>query len=125
MPARLLIVDDESSVVELLRRYLARLGHSVDTALNARQALTAFERAQGAYDLVIADLQLPDLNGEEMVRQMRSGRPSLKALISSGHPSPNAASADPSMRQMFIQKPFLPQELADRIGEILTSPESK
>jgi len=120
MPARLLIVDDEPSVLELLRRYLERLGHSVDIASNAEQALTLVERSRGAYDLVIADLQLPDLNGEEMIRQMRYHHPQLNALISSGHPSPSA-SADPSSRRLFIQKPFLPQELADRISEILDS----
>jgi CheY-like chemotaxis protein len=120
MPARLLIVDDEAPVVELLRRYLERLGHSVDVAYTANEALRLVESSK-KYDLVVADLQLPDLNGQEMVRRMQSGNQNLEALISSGYPLP-AMSSD---RRKFIQKPFLPQELAERIAEILGSSEDK
>jgi DNA-binding NtrC family response regulator len=110
--ARLLIVDDELVLADLLKRYLERLGHEVETAESAEKALAGFEKDPRRYELVLADLTLPGMNGEQMLEQMLSRNPSLKAVISSGYPH------SPQRKDIaFLQKPYVPKMLADLIAQ--------
>ena len=113
-PIRLLIVDDEPSLLGLLRRYLERLGYAVDVAPTSEAALEKFEADSAKYDCVLADLKLPGMNGEDMLERMRSRRPGLRALISSGSPYQPR-----SPRTGFLQKPYLPAMLAAELERIL------
>jgi DNA-binding NtrC family response regulator len=112
--ARLLLVDDEAPLLELLRRYLVRLGHEVHACAGAEAALQQFQLDPQAYDLVLTDLTLPDLPGDKMLERMRKIKPSLRAILTSGYPYVSQASY-----LSFLQKPFLPQMLADAIVERL------
>lgn len=113
--ARLLIVDDEPAVLDLLRRYLKRLGYVVEIAPNAEAALDLFEATPDGYDLVITDLTLPGMSGEELLRRMREKRPFLRALISSGYPH------EPVLPRVgFLLKPYLPKMLVEVIGQMLS-----
>jgi DNA-binding response OmpR family regulator len=69
------------------------------------------------YDLVIVDLTLPDLPGETLLRRMLERSPGTPALICSGAPDPGMV-AD-GERVHFLQKPFLPAMLAERVKSIL------
>ena len=114
MGARLLIVDDEPTLLALLRRYLERLGYEVDTAASSRDALARFSREPAGYGMVIADLTLAGMNGEEMIGRMRAANPKLRALIASGYPY------EPSLANVgFLQKPFLPDMLAEAVKKAL------
>ena len=66
---RILVVDDEPEIVDLLRNYLQRDGFDVDQAADGEAALAAFGRGQP--DLVILDLMLPKLDGREVCRRLR------------------------------------------------------
>lgn len=111
---RLLIVDDEPLLLELLKRYLERSGYVVRMALDPATALTLFELDPDAVDLVITDLTFEDINGEEMLARMRARRPDLRAVIASGYPH------EPKLERVgFLQKPFLPKMLAAAIEEQL------
>lgn len=111
---RLLIVDDEVTLLELLSRFLGRLGYEIETCGNAEDALARFEAAPDAFSMVITDLSLPALNGEEMIDRMRVLRPGLPAIITSGYPhQPRAAGVG------FLQKPFLPQMLGEAVEKAL------
>jgi DNA-binding response OmpR family regulator len=111
----LLIVDDEPAVLDLLRRYLGRLGYSVEIAPNAEVALDLFEAAPDDYDLVITDLTLPGMSGEDLLTRMRARRPSLRALISSGYPH------EPVLPKVgFLLKPYLPKMLVELISQMLS-----
>ncbi len=112
--AHLLIVDDEAMLLQLLRRYLERQGHQVETAESAEAAVEAFgERAQ-EFDLVISDLTLPGMNGEQLIGELRRTNPKLPGVIASGYPF------EPQLKNVeFLLKPFLPQMLADQIQKSL------
>src|SRR5712692_1628913 len=112
--ARLLIVDDEVSLLDLLTRYLNRLGYEVETASGPAAALAKFEADPAAYDLVLTDLSFADFSGEEMIERMRVLNPRVHAIISSGYPhQPRLAGVE------FLQKPFLPQMLVQAVEELL------
>lgn len=114
MAARLLIVDDETPLLDLLERYLTRLGYQVDKAGSAEEALARFAQAPDYYSCVLTDLKLPGMSGETMVEKMRELRPELPALISSGYPyQPRAAATS------FLQKPYLPGMLAAELERLL------
>jgi CheY-like chemotaxis protein len=111
---RLLIVDDEPAILELLQRYLERLGYGVDLAGTSEAALARFESDPGKYDCILTDLNLPGMSGEEMLERMRALRPGLRALVSSGHPyQPQSAGIG------FLQKPYLPAMLAEALKDLL------
>src|ERR1700748_2583657 len=112
--ARLLLVDDEPPLADLLKKYLERLGYIVDACNSAEDALTKFEADPEQYALVLTDLTLPSMNGEELLDRMRRRNPQLRAIISSGYPY------EPRVpRVVFLQKPFLPKMLAQEIERTL------
>ena len=110
---RLLIVDDEPSLLDLLRRYLTRLGYEVETAGTAASALAIFTK-DPSFSLVITDLALDGLNGEDLIEQMRKLKPVLPGLIASGYPY------EPRLKQVgFLLKPFLPAALGEAVERVL------
>jgi DNA-binding NtrC family response regulator len=110
----LLIVDDEPNLLDLLRRYLSRLGYEVETCGDAQDALALFQAAPDRFSMAITDLTLPSFNGEELIERMRQLRPGLPAIITSGYPyQPRAAGV------VFLQKPFLPQMLVEAVEKTL------
>ena len=112
--ARILLVDDEPPLLDLLTRYLERLGYQVDSCLTPEDALARFEADPARYDLVLTDLTLPVMRGDEMLARMRERSPKLRAIVSSGYPYES-----PVKRTKTLQKPFLPKMLADQIEELL------
>jgi len=113
---RLLLVDDEPALLDLLKRYLERLGYQVDARTSPREALALFEADPVRYSLVLTDLTLPEMSGEEMLERMRDRQPRLAAIVASGYPH------HPQSRQTgFLLKPFLPNMLAAAIEDMLKS----
>ncbi len=116
MGTRILLVDDEVPLLALLKKYLERLGYEVEACLTPTLALSAFEDNPANFDLVLTDLTLPDMKGDEMIERMRGTAPTLRAIITSGYPY------HPKERLTgFLQKPFLPKMLAEEIERILKS----
>ena len=113
----LLIVDDEPKLLELLSRYLARIGYEIETCGDATEALALFQAGPDRFSMAITDLSLPSLNGEELIERLRQIRPGLPAIITSGYPYvPRAAGVG------FLQKPFLPQMLLEAVESALKGP---
>jgi two-component system, cell cycle sensor histidine kinase and response regulator CckA len=111
---RILLVDDEAPLLDLLQRYLERLGYEVDACLTPADALHCFAANPARYALVLTDLTLPGMKGDQMIAEMRTHDPKLRAIISSGYPY------EPQGKHTaFLQKPFLPKMLADQIEEML------
>jgi DNA-binding NtrC family response regulator len=112
--ARLLLVDDEAGLLDLLKKYLERLGYEVDARTAPEEALALFEADPHRYGLVLTDLTLPGLSGEQMLERMHALNPRLRAIVSSGYPY------QPRSKQVaFLQKPYLPKMLADSIEKML------
>lgn len=112
--ARILLVDDEAPLLDLLKRYLERLGYEVDACLNSEAALALFEQDPSRYVLVLTDLTLPGIDGEEMIERMRVRAPKLRVIVASGYPYEPT-----NKRTGFLLKPFLPKMLAEQIEKIL------
>ena len=111
---RILLVDDEAPLVDLLKKYLERLGYEVDSFLTPAAALANFEADPARYSLVLTDLSLPGMTGDQMIARMREHNPKLRAIVSSGYPYEPTGK-----RTRALQKPFLPKMLAEQITELL------
>ncbi|MFP4624478.1 MAG: sigma-54-dependent transcriptional regulator [Gemmatimonadota bacterium] len=79
MPARLLIVEDDPSHLEILRRHLARSGYTVEACESAEQALSVFHRFDP--DLVLSDLRMPGMSGFELLRKLRTDAPDTVVVL--------------------------------------------
>ena len=118
--AKVLLVEDELPLLQLLERYLQRQGFEVQIYSSSVQALSEFEATPGRYDLVIADLGMPEISGDTMLTRMLEIQPDLLILICSG--SPFYVSSLPKaleQRVGFLQKPFLPKMLAEAIEKLM------
>jgi len=111
---RLLLVEDEPALADLLKKYLERLGYQVDACVQADAALALLDAHPETYALLITDLSLPDMSGDELMAQARLRAPQLPAIIASGYPyEPRLAGVE------FLQKPFLPNLLAEAVKRAL------
>ena len=81
----ILYVDDERALVSLTKRALERLGYHVSGFSSPSQALRAFRRNPGMYDLVITDMNMPGSNGLEFARELLKMKPDVPVVLSSGY----------------------------------------
>jgi DNA-binding response OmpR family regulator len=117
MGARILVVEDEPRLRELLRLYLEREGHQVTDAGDGQAALRAFD-ADGA-DLVVLDLMLPGMQGETVLEALRQGS-DVPVLITSAKRSDAERIAGLRLgADDYLGKPFNPHELTARVAAIL------
>jgi CheY-like chemotaxis protein len=80
---RILVVDDEESVREVVSRRLAQDGHQVETAADGAEACLAFEKSP--FDIVITDLNMPRMGGVELVRRIKESAPRTIAIVLTGY----------------------------------------
>jgi CheY-like chemotaxis protein len=110
----ILVVDDEEAVGYVFERYLAIKGYRVSVALSGEQALETFRRE--APDLVITDYKMPGMNGDELLRRLRSLAPRLPAIMISANPIDVGPTLD-GVR--FFPKPVSLETLVEHVGAIL------
>jgi DNA-binding NtrC family response regulator len=102
---KVLIMEDETSVAEGLQMILEDEGYEVDLAFTGRSAMDTL-RKKGV-DLLVADLRLPDMDGMEVVREVKAKRPATKVIVITGYPS--VSSAVDAMKlgvSDYLPKPF-------------------
>ena len=110
--SRVLVVDDESSIRELLAKTLALAEYDVDTAPDGRAAL---ERLRlGNYDLLIADLKMPGMDGLTLIREAKRMKEDLPVIIITGFSTESSAIEAVNLGVAgYLTKPFrVPQVLA-------------
>ena len=109
---RVLVVDDESSMRELLSKTLALAEYDVDTAPDGRSALERLRLYP--YDLLIADLRMPGIDGLHVIREARRMKAALPVIIITGYSTEDAAIEAVNLGvSAYLTKPFrLPQVLA-------------
>lgn len=95
----LLVIDDDANIRKLLRRVLEKQGYRVITAANGQEGL-AFAR-QETIQLVLLDLNMPEMKGPEVVRELRKLRPSLPVIIVTGYPDSHL------MMEVYVQCPVM------------------
>ena len=119
--AAILLVDDEAALTKLMQTYLGRIGYSVDTALNATSALALLSERSRGVQSAGSRLTLPDMSGQDMAVRMVQLNKQLRVLLCSGYPTAVRSAFPLEVQENFdvLQKPFLPNMLADRIEELL------
>jgi CheY-like chemotaxis protein len=121
-PARgvILVVDDERVIRDSLRRTLRRLGHDVVAFETGAAALAYFRREGDAVALVVLDLQMPGMDGVEVLRALRAIRADVRVVISSGYGGPLALRDVPGGdRVRYLSKPYGIHELQVVLRELL------
>lgn len=114
-----LIVDDEPAVRSFARAALERAGYTVDVASDGAEALTRFAEQPDEYGVVILDLTMPVMDGEEAFRALRKMRPGVRVLLSSGYSEQEATSRFAGRGLAgFLQKPYRARQLVDKVREL-------
>ena len=114
-PAHFLLVDGEEDPRQFATVALEDMGYRVEVAATGEQGLKRF--AEGIFDVVISEVDLPDMDGIEMVRSMRTSDPTLVPLIlTSREDQETAVLAMDAGARGFLRKPFDPDELKERAG---------
>jgi PAS domain S-box-containing protein len=114
------LAEDDPNVRGMMARALAEAGWEVLEAENGRAALELIRGRVGRVDLVVADVGMPELDGEALARQLAEERPELPVILMSGYGDRSAVDPDSSRRtQPFLQKPVSPQVLLDACAEVL------
>lgn len=115
-----LIVDDEYSVLNVLSLSLKHLGYAVSAAPSAKEAMLRYAAANYPFDIVVLDLLMPEISGQEFFAKLRASNGGCKVLLMSGHCSEQVINSMLKSGALdFIAKPFTIQLLANKIRECL------
>jgi PAS domain S-box-containing protein len=120
-PARILLVDDDEAVRNVIARILGRAGHEVTVVADAHQALQAADRLSASLELLITDVVMPGMSGTDLSRELRRRTPALKVLLFSGYPGRDADLLAGESDLVYLAKPVAPKELLERIDVLLSS----
>jgi len=116
-PARVLVVDDDPTVSDVVRRYLERAGFAVDKAGDGPTALAL--AAERSPDLVVLDLMLPGMSGLEVCRRLRRASDVPVVMLTAlGEESDRVVGFETGADD-YVTKPFSPRELALRVQSVL------
>ncbi len=109
---QVLVVDDEDSVRAVASALLRRRGFRTQEASDGAKALDIFQVQPNAFDLVLLDLTMPNMNGEETLRALREVNPSVNVLLMSGYNEQDVTRMFAGRNLSgFLQKPFRAEEL--------------
>src|ERR687892_755126 len=115
--AKILMVDDEPNIREVVGLYLRRDGHTVVSATDGEEALEAYRESEP--DLVILDLMLPKISGLEVCRRMRADRRVPLIMLTARGEEEDRIVGLSIGADDYIVKPFSPRELAARVEAVL------
>ncbi len=111
---RVMVVDDEENIREVLSNYLESMNYEVDTAEDGQDALNKFSK--GNFDLIISDLLMPNIDGLELLKRIRNIDKEVIFLMITGYPSiETAVDAIKKGAYDYITKPFHMEDVKLRI----------
>jgi two-component system cell cycle sensor histidine kinase/response regulator CckA len=118
----ILLVEDEEGLRSLNARGLRSRGYSVIEASNGIEAMEALEEKNGAVDLVVSDVVMPEMDGPTLLKEMRGRNPNLKIIFVSGYAEEAFEKSLPENEQFaFLAKPFALSALIAKVKETMTS----
>ncbi len=117
VPRKILIVDDEVKIVEVVKSYLENSGYSVYEAYNGKEALDKYEKEKPA--LIVLDLMLPDMTGEEICRTLRKKSRVPIIMLTAKVDEENVLKGLNIGADDYVTKPFSPRQLVARVEAVL------
>jgi CheY-like chemotaxis protein len=118
MSKKVLLADDEELVRNYVTRALESRGFSVQTASDGAAAVSAIEKE--VFDVVICDLKMPDLRGEEVVKKLKTLRPETRIIVITGSVSNFSGPIVPGVEvDGFLTKPFGIDEIRNLVAQVL------
>ena len=124
VPPHILLMEDEPSVASGLEMILTEEGYLVDLAMTGHAALDTFDRK--GCDLLVADLRLPDIDGMEVIKEVKAKRPETEVIVITGYA--NASSAVEAMRagaHDYLSKPFTDSVFINTVKDALKEEKEK
>jgi two-component system cell cycle sensor histidine kinase/response regulator CckA len=117
----ILLVEDEEGLRSLNARGLRSRGYSVIEASNGIEAMEALDEKNGAVDLVVSDVVMPEMDGPTLLKEMRARNPNLKIIFVSGYAEEAFEKSLPENEQFaFLAKPFALSALVAKVKETMT-----
>lgn len=113
---RLLCIDDNLRFLNALASLLESHGHQVQTAPNGHSAIQELQR--GAFDVVITDFQMPDMDGLEVTRKVAQVRPGVPVFLLSGMASVVRNLPDAHLPRLIMQKPVTSEQLTTALQRL-------
>jgi DNA-binding response OmpR family regulator len=120
---KILVVDDEVKIIEIVKAYLEHEGYEVSTATNGKEALNVF--SQQEFSLIVLDLMLPDMSGEEICEFIRSKSDVPILMLTAKVDERSIINGLNIGSDDYVTKPFSPKQLMARINALLRRSESK
>jgi DNA-binding NtrC family response regulator len=119
---RILVADDENTVIQLMTVALTRSGYHVEAAEDGDAAWEALQA--NPYDLLITDNKMPKVTGIELVKNLRSARMALPVIMVTGTIPTHELAQDPSLQlAATLEKPFAIADLLDSVENVLRATE--
>jgi DNA-binding response OmpR family regulator len=117
---QILLMEDETNVAKGLKLVLGEAGYEVDWAETGKSALELCRRKR--YDLMLADLRLPDVDGMEVIKEVRRQWPQTGVIVITGYSTVDSAIEALKLGASdYLQKPFTDDEIKAAINEALTA----
>ncbi len=117
---QILVVDDEEAIITMEKLMLERLGYQVTSRTSSIDALEAFRANPNKFDLVITDMQMPNMSGEKLAVELTNIRPDIPVLLCTGF---SETMSDEEAKSLgikdFLLKPIVVKDLAQKIRAVL------
>jgi len=118
----ILIIDDDPTVIRIVTRMLTRVGYEVESCDSGGAGLLKIADAPEFYDLILVDMEMPDMNGEAVAKEIRAKEYPVRLILSSGYTKDVLSSKKATVLfDGFIQKPYRVQELFETVTKVLNS----
>jgi PAS domain S-box-containing protein len=117
---RILFVDDEVALVEIGKHMLESLGYKITTRTSSVEALELFKSKADSFDLVITDMTMPNMTGDELARELLRIKPEIPVILCTGYSARiNQQQASAMGIRAYVSKPVLRREIAATIRDVL------
>ncbi|MDQ6993843.1 MAG: response regulator [Mariprofundus sp.] len=103
---RLLLVDDDHAVRMTLGKVMRLKGFSVTYAIQGEEALALFDQLDGQFELIITDICMPEMNGDELMREIRQRNKAIPMIAITGYAEPKLLSKVSSYDALLFDKPL-------------------
>jgi CheY-like chemotaxis protein len=118
--SRILLVDDEAAMREVVNRALSADGHAITACLDGEDALDRLTRTPDRFELLLSDVEMPGLDGVALAERAAAAAPHLRILLMSGFAGgPERARALATFSVRFIAKPFTLEEIRSAVRAAL------